>query len=323
MGRDDDSRYLSGLSNLPAPARLTVGVIATGRVGTALGAALEQAGHVVGAVVARSEGSRRRAADRLPESEILDLSAVVARSELLIIAVPDAALADVIDDVVKAETLRPNTLVAHTAGAKGIGILAPLTERGALPLAIHPAMTFVGTGEDTNRLRQATFAVTAADEVGYAIAQALVLEMGGEPVRIAESDRILYHAALAHGANHLVTLISDAVRALNTAIEGLDGRSARDAATVDGNGIRLAERILGPLVSAALQNVLELGPGALTGPVARGDAAAVADHLAALRALPSDRAGDTDIAEAYRVLARRTAGYTDAPDDLLDVLEAR
>ncbi|NED65434.1 DUF2520 domain-containing protein, partial [Streptomyces sp. SID10244] len=87
-------------------------------------------------------------------------------------------LADVIDDVVKAETLRPNTLVAHTAGAKGIGILAPLTERGALPLAIHPAMTFVGTGEDTNRLRQATFAVTAADEVGYAIAQALVLEMG-------------------------------------------------------------------------------------------------------------------------------------------------
>lgn len=323
MGRDDDSRYLSGLSNLPAPARLTVGVISAGRVGTALGAALEQAGHVVGAVVARSEGSRRRAADRLPESEILDLSAVVARSELLVIAVPDDTLADVIDDVARAGTLRPNTLVAHTAGAKGIGILAPLAELGALSLAIHPAMTFVGTGEDTSRLRQATFAVTAADEVGYAIAQALVLEMGGEPVRIAESDRILYHAALAHGANHLVTLISDAVSALNKAIEGPDGQSARDAATVDGSGIRLAERILGPLVSAALENVLELGPRALTGPVARGDAAAVADHLAALRGLPADRAGDTDIAEAYRVLARRTAGYTDAPGDLLDVLETK
>ncbi|ROZ88737.1 Rossmann-like and DUF2520 domain-containing protein [Gordonia sp. OPL2] len=315
-----DSAYLDGVSNLPTPARLTVGIVSAGRVGIALGVALEQAGHVVGAVVARSDASRRRAADRLPESEILTIDGVVARSELLVLAVPDAELDGVVAEIARSGALRPNTLVVHTAGAKGIGVLAPLTDLGALPMAIHPAMTFVGTDDDIARLRHACFGVTAADEVGFAIAQALVLEMGGEPVRIADADRVLYHAALAHGANHLITLIADAVAALDAAIDGPEGDTARDAATVDGSGTRLAERILAPLVTASLQNVLELGPRALTGPVARGDAAAVADHLAALRRLPEGPTG-VGIAEAYRVLARRTTAYTDAPADLIDVLE--
>ncbi|MFW0787527.1 DUF2520 domain-containing protein [Gordonia sp. CPCC 206044] len=319
-GTPEAAAYPSGISNLPTPARLTVGVISAGRVGTALAEALEQAGHVVGAVVARSDESRRRATSRLPESQILDLPDVVARAELLLLAVPDAALPEVIDEIAGSGALRPNTLVAHTAGAKGVGVLAPLASLGALPLAIHPAMTFVGSADDTARIRQACFGVTAGDELGYAIAQSLVLEMGGEPVRIGEADRVLYHAALAHGANHLITLISDAVTALNAAIEGGAGSSGRAAATVDGSGTLLAERILGPLVTASLQNVLELGSDALTGPVARGDAAAVTDHLTALRAL-SPGSDTTDVAEAYRVLARRTADYTDAPAEVLDALE--
>ncbi|MGP3706845.1 Rossmann-like and DUF2520 domain-containing protein [Gordonia paraffinivorans] len=307
-----------GTSNLPAPARLTVGIVSAGRVGTAMGEALEKAGHVVGAVVARSTASRRRVAERLPDSEILGLGAVVARSELLLLSVPDTELPGVIDQIADSGALRPGTIVAHTAGAHGVGILAPLTARGALGLALHPAMTFVGTAEDTARLTNACFAVTAEDAVGEAIASSLVLEMGGEPVRIAESDRTLYHAALAHGANHLIALVSDAVAALNAAID----HSGRDAATVDGHGARLAERILAPLVKASLNNVLELGPAALTGPVARGDSAAVRRHLDALRAI---RGGDGEhgIAESYRTMARRAAETTDAPRALLDLLEGR
>lgn len=315
------STEFAGVSNLPTPARLTIGIISAGRVGTALGEALERVGHVVGAVVARSQDSRRRAAQRLPESQILGLPDVVARSELLIIAVPDDSISDVVADIVDSGRLRPRTLVLHTAGAHGVDILAPLTALGALPLAVHPAMTFVGTDDDTTRLPQACFGVTASDEVGLAIASALVLEMGGEPVGIAEADRTLYHAALAHGANHLVALVSDAVVAMNAAIEGSEGESGRATATVDGTSERLAERILAPLVTAALSNVLDLGPAALTGPVARGDAQAVADHLDALRALPGGRRPYA-IAEAYRILARRAADYTDPPTSLLDVLES-
>ncbi|GAB32560.1 hypothetical protein GOOTI_012_00180 [Gordonia otitidis NBRC 100426] len=321
LGHSSSAEF-AGVSNPPTPARLTVGIVSAGRVGTALGEALERVGHVVGAVVARSPRSRQRATQRLPESQILDLPEVVARAELLIIAVPDADIRDVVADIADSGRLRPRTLVLHTAGAHGVEILAPLTALGALPLAVHPAMTFVGSDDDTARLQQACFGVTAADEVGLAIASALVLEMGGEPVRIAEADRTLYHAALAHGANHLVALVCDAVAAMNAAIEGTAGEASRDAATVDGNSERLAERILAPLLTAALRNVLDLGPDALTGPVARGDAGAVADHLAELRALPG---GDrpTAIAEAYRILARRAATYTDAPQPLIEVLERR
>ena len=315
---------LPGVTNLPTPARLTVGIVSAGRVGTAIGEALEQAGHIVGGVLARSDASRRRASARLPESEILDLPDVVGRSELLVISVPDAELDAVVADIAATGALRPGTLVAHTAGARGVGVLDPLAALGALTLAIHPAMTFVGSDDDTARLRQACFGVTAADEVGFAIAQSLVLEMGGEPVRIAESDRALYHAALAHGANHLVALICDAVSVLDAAIDGDSG--ARGSATVDGTPVRLSERILGPLVTAALQNVLELGAGALTGPVARGDADAVAGHLRALRDATDRTDSDrtpvaADIAEGYRVLAQRAAARTDAPQRLLDVLE--
>lgn len=326
------SAAIPGITNLPTPARLTVGIVSAGRVGTALGEALERAGHVVGAVVARSPQSRRRVEQRLPESAILDLADVVSRSELLLISVPDAVLPSVIADIAATGRLRPRTLVAHTAGAHGVGILAPLTALGATGLAIHPAMTFVGTADDTSRLTRACFGITAGDEVGDAIAAALVIEMGGEPVRVAEADRTLYHAALAHGANHLVALINDAVTALNHAIAGPAG-TGQSTATVDGNPVRLAERILGPLVTVSLHNVLDLGASALTGPVARGDGAAVAAHLAALRALPDADAdsadtdgADTDgdsIAEAYRVLARRAAHQSDAPQAVLDALRPR
>ncbi|MFT4200181.1 MAG: DUF2520 domain-containing protein [Gordonia sp. (in: high G+C Gram-positive bacteria)] len=305
-----------GVADPSAPARLAVGLISAGRVGTALAQALESVGHVVGAVLARSDESRERAAQRLPDSEVFDDPAdVAARSELLILAVPDDALPAVIAELAASGAVRPGTIVAHVAGAHGAAILAPLTERGALGLAIHPAMTFVGGPEDTERLQSACFAVTATDEVGDTVGASLVYEIGGQPVRIAEADRTLYHAALAHGANHLVALISDAVTVL---------RSVIDRADVDGTGapLRSAPEMLAPLVTAALTNVLEQGPSALTGPVARGDADAVAAHLGALRDWTRTApAADATIVDSYLAQARRAAVYA-APSEALDrVLE--
>ncbi|WP_307851735.1 DUF2520 domain-containing protein [Williamsia sp. CHRR-6] len=300
-----------------APARLSVGIISAGRVGTALGAALEAADHVVGSVVARSQASRARAARRLPESQLLDARTVAARSELLLISVPDDQLVAVIADLAASGAVRPGTIVAHTAGAHGITVLAPLTDLGVIPLALHPAMTFVDTDDDVLRLRSACFGVTAADEVGYAIGSSLVIEMGGEPVRVREEARTLYHAALAHGANHLVTLICDSVAALRIALVGqeIPDEARYSAAPSDHLADGLAQRLLAPLVTAALRNALELGPRALTGPVARGDAAAVARHLQALLD------ADPPLAQNYQAMSLRAASYTDAPADLIDVLK--
>jgi predicted short-subunit dehydrogenase-like oxidoreductase (DUF2520 family) len=285
------------------PARLKVGVISAGRVGTALGAALERVDHVVVAYSAVSRASRQRAERWLPDTPVSPVPDVAGNAELLLLAVPDTELAGLVSGLAATSAVRPGTIVAHTSGANGIGVLAPLTD--CIPLAIHPAMTFTGSDEDISRLSDTCFGITAADEVGYAIAQSLVLEIGGEPFRVREEARTLYHAALAHAGNHIVTVLADAVDALRAALPGELGLDDPDG---------IAERVLGPLARAALENTLESGQAALTGPVARGDAGAVADHLTALAAV------DPQLAEAYRVNALRTAQRADARDEVFEVL---
>ncbi|MBX9980943.1 DUF2520 domain-containing protein [Mycobacterium gordonae] len=293
------------------PARLKVGIISAGRVGSALGVALERADHVVVACSAISRASVQRAQRRLPDTPVLSPPDVAAGAELLLLAVTDSELSGLVAGLAATSAVRPGTIVVHTSGANGIAVLEPLTRQGCIPLAIHPAMTFTGADEDIARLADTCFGVTAADEIGYAIGQSLVLEMGGEPFCVREDARLLYHAALAHASNHLVTVLADALEALRTALKGdeLLGQQR-----VDNQPGGIAERIVGPLARAALENTLQRGQAALTGPVARGDAAAVAGHLSALGN------ADPQLAQAYRVNALRTAQRAHAPDDVVEVL---
>jgi predicted short-subunit dehydrogenase-like oxidoreductase (DUF2520 family) len=293
------------------PARLKVGVISGGRVGTAIGAALERADHVVVACSAISAASRRLCERRLPDTPVLSVPDVADQAELLLLTVPDSELPGIVSGLAATGAVRPGTIVAHTSGANGIGVLAPLTAQGCTPLAIHPAMTFTGGDEDVARLGDTCFGITATDQTGYAIAQSLVLEIGGEPFGVREEARTLYHAALAHGSNHVVTLIADAVEALRAALTGQEllGQERPDDAPGG-----LAERIIGPLARAALENTLQRGQAALTGPVARGDAAAVAAHLAALERVNSQ------LAQAYCADSLRTAQRARAPEEVFAVL---
>jgi predicted short-subunit dehydrogenase-like oxidoreductase (DUF2520 family) len=293
------------------PARLTVGVISAGRVGTALGVALERAEHVVVSCSAISRASRQRAERRLPDTQVLPVQDVAAHAELLVLSIPDAELAGVVSGLATTGAVRPGTIVVHTSGANGVGVLAPLTDLGCIPLAIHPAMTFTGSDEDIVRLSGACFGITAADDVGYAVAQSLVLEIGGEPFGVREDARPLYHAALAHAGNHVITVLLDAVEALRAALRGQEllGQEVVDDAP---GGI--AERVIGPLARASLENALQRGQAALTGPVARGDAAAITGHLQALADV------DPELAQAYRANSLRTAQRAHAPAEVFAAL---
>ncbi|WP_457254134.1 Rossmann-like and DUF2520 domain-containing protein [Pedococcus sp. P5_B7] len=264
------------------PARLDVGVVGAGRVGAVLGAALQRVGHRVVAVSGVSEESRDRAAHLLPGTPVLAPEDVVRQAELVVLAVPDDALADLVAGLSATRTWQAGQLVAHTSGRHGLEVYAPALDQHVLGLALHPAMTFTGTGLDLDRLVECCFGVTAPEPL-RPVAEALVLEIGAEPVWIEESARGLYHAALAHGANHLVTLIAQSLQALRAA------------------GVESPSRVLGPLVSAALDNALRAGDAALTGPVARGDAGTVAEHLRQLQSLTPD------IRPTYVALARATA----------------
>jgi predicted short-subunit dehydrogenase-like oxidoreductase (DUF2520 family) len=94
-----------------------------------------------------------------------------------------------------------------------VAVLAPAAAAGAIPLAVSPAMVFTGTSVDLARLRDAWCAVTAPSPV-LPIAQALVVEMGAEPVVVAEADRPAWAAALALVIERVGGTVADAVAAL-------------------------------------------------------------------------------------------------------------
>jgi len=261
----------------PDAARLRVGVVGAGRVGAVLGAALLRVGHDVVAVSAVSEASRDRAALLLPGVPVLAPDDVVRAASLVLLAVPDDALPGLVQGLADVGAFQPGQIVVHPSGRHGLAVLAPA--HGVLPLALHPVLPFTGTSVDLARLTGVSFGVTAPD-VLRPIAEALVVEMGGEPVWVLEELRPLWHAALAHGANHLVTLVASVADLLRQA-------GAEDPGAV-----------LAPLLGAALDGALRSGDAALTGPVSRGDAGTVAAHLAVL---------PHDVRPAYVALARLTA----------------
>ena len=264
------------------PARLRVGVVGAGRVGAVLGAALARAGHQVCAVSAVSQSSLDRVAELLPGVAVRTVPEVVEDAELVILAVPDDALAGLAQGLSTTGAWQAGQIVAHTSGRHGAAVLDPVRRHLAFPIAIHPAMTFTGTALDLDRLHECCFGVTADPRI-LPIASALVLDMGAEPVTVAEEDRIAYHCALAHGSNHLVTLTAQAMQILDHA------------------GVDMPAHVLRPLLHAALDNALRLRDAALTGPVARGDVGTVQTHLEVLR----ERV--PDVVTTYRALATATA----------------
>lgn len=269
----------------PAMESFSFGIVGAGRVGSVLAAKLRAAGHTISAVSGRSDDTRLRVSTLLPGIEILEPAGVVAQSDIVILSVPDDSLIRVAEEL--ASVIRPGQVVLHTSGRHGVEALAALTRRGARAIAFHPAMTFTGTDVDLNRT--CVFGLTAADSERE-LAERLVSDLGGTPMWVAEANRALYHAALAHGANHLVTLVSQSMDLLRSA-------GAADPAAV-----------LRPLLAAALDNSLAYGDAAATGPVVRGDVTTIRAHVDAFDQADVDDA----TVEAYLELARATASRAEA-----------
>ncbi len=248
------------MSSSSSPA-LRVGVIGAGRVGAVLASALRSAGHEIVAAAGESDASRGRIADLLPGVPN-DKPTVVARTcDVLLLTVPDDMLGNVVAMLSASGAIHEGQYVVHTSGRHGLAVLDPAAAVGAHPVAAHPAMTFTGTGVDLARLAGCVFGVTA-DEPERAFTERLVSDLGGRTMWVPEERRTVYHAALAHGANHLVTLVTQTMELLEAA--GADNPADT----------------LRPLLSAALDNALDQGDSALTGPIVRGDVETVRGHLA-------------------------------------------
>lgn len=219
------------------PGRLGVGVVGAGRVGAVLGSALRSVGHAVVGATAISEESRERAAAMLPGVPVLAIEEVVERSELVLLAVPDDVLPDLVARIARLGGWQPGQLVVHTSARHGLAALDPARQAGAITLAIHPAMTFTGTSLDLSRLEGTTFAVTAPAAV-LPIGQALVVEMGGEPVVIDDAARAVYAETLDQATRAVRDVVAQAAQALGVA------------------GVEHPGRLLTPLLMGALDAAL-------------------------------------------------------------------
>lgn len=277
---------------------MKVGVVGAGRVGAVLSAALRAAGHEVVAAGGESDASRARIAALLPGVPVAKPSAVARASDLLLLTVPDDMLGNVVSVLAASGALRPGQLVVHTSGRHGLAVLAPAAEVGARVVALHPAMTFTGTDVDLPRLEGCVFGVTAG-EGEREVTEQLVADLRGTAMWVPEEHRRLYHAGLAHGANHLVTVVTEAMEMLRAA--GGDDPAGT----------------LRPLLEAALDNALRSGDTALTGPIVRGDVETVASHLTDIRAhAPQTLA-------SYVALARATVARVLTDGRLLPIRASR
>jgi predicted short-subunit dehydrogenase-like oxidoreductase (DUF2520 family) len=212
----------------------SVRVIGRGRAGRSLATALGRAGWGLGGVLGRED----------------DVSEAAQGVDLLVIAVPDDAVARVAASVTPVEA----TVIAHLAGSLGLDVLAPHSRRAAL----HPLASLPSPEVGAERLRGAWFAI-AGDPLVLSVVEALE----GRSFNVADSHRSAYHAAAAIASNHLVALLAQVERIASDAGVPFD-------AYLD-------------LVRATVENVAALGPvDALTGPAARGAEATIARHVAGL-----------------------------------------
>ncbi|WP_188823753.1 Rossmann-like and DUF2520 domain-containing protein [Novosphingobium indicum] len=273
-----------------------IGIVGTGRVARALALGLQNHSSAPLMIWGRAPMKCREAVGHLSHAQAAgSLSDIVDSCDVIAIAVTDDAILEIVHTISEAGALSQAPVVFHVSGGSGTAVLEPLRQMGAKTAAIHPAMTFTGEPElELERMAGSRFAVTGSSPESSQLSQSIVEALGGISVEIPEDCRALYHAALCHAANHLVTLFAGASHALRAA--GVDDPAG----------------LLAPLARAALDNSIANGFGALSGPVLRGDTETIRRHLAALE-------GDCpELLPTYRAMALATVDELERRCDPLD-----
>lgn len=265
-----------------AAPRSSVGIVGAGRLGRVAGRALQGAGLDLVAAHSRSEAGRRIASEALGVEATASPVEVLRAAELVLLCVPDDALATIADELAAVEV--PRRTIAMMSGAVPLAALAPLRERRHLVVRVHP-LRALGSDATPADLVGAPGAVGAHDDEGFAAARLLADRLGLVPFELDEAGIGVWHAAATMAGNHTLALVAD----------------ARDLAIGAGLDRDAALAAFGGLARHALARAIEETPErALTGPVSRGDAGTVATHLRALgEACPQ-------LVPAYRELGLRT-----------------
>lgn len=248
---------------------MKIGIIGAGKVGSAIAILLANTGMEVAGVASRSPQSAERLASRLGCLS-LSKSEVARSADVLLITTSDDAIAQVAAELAATGPFHRGQVVLHMSGALTSGVLAPAAEMGAYTLSLHPVQSFASV-EQALKLIPGTYFSIEGDQRGYDIAQEIVTRLGGQYFFLDSQAKVLYHAAAVEACSYLVGLLASSFELL--------------AAAGVPEEVRLPAFL--PLVAGTLENIKQLGiPGALTGPIARGDSGTLIKHLEAMHDLP-------------------------------------
>ncbi|MBI5157558.1 MAG: DUF2520 domain-containing protein [Acidimicrobiia bacterium] len=268
---------------------MDLSLVGPGRAGLAVTLAARRAGHRISGVLGRDQAAVAAAAERLA-APVLSWTEPLPPCDLVLVAVRDDAIAAVAERL--SGLAGEAAGAAHLSGLTSIGALAPLGIPGG---SFHPLQTLPTADSGADRLAGAWVAVTSDDDLLGDRLFALAASLGCHPFERADEQKPLYHAAAAAAANFTLAALAMSRRLFDAA--GVDFAAAT------------------PLIDAIVANAAAMGPeGALTGPVARGDAGTVRAQVAAVRAAVPE------LAEHFIAMARATAAIAGTSDRIEEAL---
>lgn len=285
-----------------------VGIVGAGAVGSALARRLVDRGERVEVVVSRTQADARALAEKVGASVAGTVgTALPTQVQLVLICVPDEAIAAVAEALAALDHPWTETLVAHTSGALTSEVLAPLARQGAATLSIHPLQTFAP--DTPPEAFENIFVGLEGDASAVEKGEGLVRALGARPLRLTAETKAQYHAAAALASNGLVALMG----VVQEVLAGADVEGAS------------AAEVVAPLVEQTWENLTQKPPeDVLTGPVARGDRETVEAHLDALadttpHLMPLYAALSTEMTRMAVRNGQLDRGHAEA---MLDVLQA-
>ncbi len=257
---------------------MTIAFVGAGRLATSLATALVRAGEPVALVASRNPVSARRLADTLPGCRSV-APAGAADADLVFLTVPD----DRIGAVAAALPWRAGQAVVHCSGATEVAVLEPAARAGAAVGGFHPLQIFSDPLRAIETLPGSSVAIEGQGTLEAELRR-LAGVLGLRIIVLPPGARALYHGGACFAASYLLSMLDEAVSVWRRF--GVDEADALQA--------------LLPLARGTLDAAAHRGlPGALSGPISRGDAGVVGRHLEALAAL-----GGGHLA-IYREFARR------------------
>jgi predicted short-subunit dehydrogenase-like oxidoreductase (DUF2520 family) len=244
-----------------------IAIVGCGRVGSAIGKLLSDAGYQISGVATSNLETAQRAAEVTGSRSHSDSPPEIAAvGEVVFITTPDDLIESVCVEISGQGGFQEGAVVIHCSGALSSAVLASARECGAKVATLHPLQSFASVDQAVS-LMPGSFCTIEGDENALSVVCKIVEDLEGVVMEITAEKKTLYHAAAVAASNYLVTLIHLALELDHAA--GLSGDTALHA--------------LLPLIKGTLDNIDKKGTaGALTGPIARGDVATVSAHLKAI-----------------------------------------